>query len=84
MASCLIHGYIPGRFGVLRAFPMIMKPEEGNVSEHPAVQEIDTTWLRVHTEPSTPYHADGEVISEAETNFEFRIHPGRLPIITKE
>ena len=77
-----IHGHIPGRLGILKAFPMIMKPQAGNISEHPAVHEIDTTWLRVRTRPTTPYHADGEVIGEAENQFEFRIHPARLPIIT--
>ncbi len=76
-----ILGHIPKRLGILRAFPMIMKPAEGNISEHPDVQEFHTTQLRVRTQPTTPYHADGEVIAEAESSFEFRIQPGRLPII---
>ncbi len=76
-----ILGHIPNRLGILRAFPMIMKPAEGNISEHPSVQEFHTTQLRVRTQPTTPYHADGEVIAEAESSFEFRIQPGRLPII---
>lgn len=76
-----IRGHIPSRIGLLRAFPMIMKPEEGNVTEHPAVHEIHTTWLKVRTEKPSPAHADGEVITRAETEFDFRILPGRLPII---
>lgn len=76
-----IHGHIPTRLRILRAFPMILKPAEGNITEHPAVTEIHTTWLKVHTHTPSPSQADGEPISAGETDFEFRVLPGRLKII---
>ena len=76
-----IRGHIASRFGLLKAFPMIMKPAEGNVSEHPAVYEHHTTWLKVKTRTPSPAHADGEVITTAETDFEFKVLPGRLKIL---
>lgn len=77
-----IRGYVPTRLKLLKAFPMIMKPAEGNVTEHPDVHEVHTTWLKVHTHTPTPAHADGEVITEAETNFDFQVHPGLLNILS--
>ncbi len=76
-----IYGHIRGRLGILRAFPMIMKSGAGNVTEHKAVSEIHTTWLKVRSTPPTPAHADGEVITEGGTEFNFEIFPGKLPII---
>ncbi len=76
-----IRGYIPKRIGLLKAFPMIMKPAEGNVTEHPAVFEEHATWLRVKTSSPSPAHADGEVILRAETDFEFKLLPERLTIL---
>lgn len=76
-----IYGHVPTRLQLLRAFPMIMKPEEGNVTEHPAVHEVHTQWLRIRTQTPSPAHADGEVITEGETSFRFGILPGRLKIL---
>ena len=76
-----IRGHIATRRGLLTAFPMIMRPDAGNVTEHPAVYEHHTTWLKVKTSTPSPAHADGEVITAGETDFEFRILPGRLQIV---
>jgi diacylglycerol kinase family enzyme len=60
---------------------MIMKPEKGNVSEHPAVHEFHATKLHVRVTGSSPAQADGEVITEGAPEFDFRVLPARLPIL---
>ena len=75
-----VYGYIAGRAQILRVLPRLMKPGEGNYTEHAAIHEIHSPWLRVHSESPTPMHADGEIQSEAIQDIEFRILPRRLPI----
>jgi len=75
-----VYGYIAGRAQILRVLPRLMKPGEGNYTEHAAIHEIHSPWLRVHSESPTPMHADGEIQSEAIQDIEFRILPGRLPV----
>jgi diacylglycerol kinase (ATP) len=76
-----VHGYLNGRLKIMKALPMIMKPAEGNISEHPAVHEIHCTWLKVRTKTPTPAHADGELFSEGLQDIEYRIHPGRVRLL---
>jgi YegS/Rv2252/BmrU family lipid kinase len=77
-----IHGHIPGRLRLLRALPMIFKPAAGNITEHPAVHEVHSPWLTAQCTPPTPAHADGEVFAKAHTDFNFRVHSGRLSILS--
>jgi diacylglycerol kinase family enzyme len=58
-----------------------MKPAEGNYVEHPSIHEVHTTWLKVRSETPTPAHADGEIISPAIHELEYRICPARLPVL---
>lgn len=76
-----IYGFLPTRIKILGALIMLLKPAKGNITEHPAVHEVHTTRLKVHVEPSTPAHSDGEVFSEAIQDLEYSILPGRLPIL---
>ncbi len=76
-----IYGYIATRLKTLRAMPMIMKPHQGNISEHPSVYEFNTPWLKVRSETPTPAHADGEVFTEGIHEIEFRILPAKLEVI---
>jgi diacylglycerol kinase (ATP) len=76
-----VYGTIKKRFEILKVLPQTMKPVEGNYIEHPAVNEIHSTWLRIRTTPSTPVHTDGEVIEEAINEVEYRVHPGRVPML---
>jgi diacylglycerol kinase (ATP) len=76
-----IYGYISTRLKTLFALPMTMKPDKGNISEHPAVHEEDTLWLKVRAETPTPAHADGEIFAEGIHEIEFRILPGKLEVI---
>jgi diacylglycerol kinase family enzyme len=61
--------------------PMTMKPHKGNITEHPAVHEVDTLWLKVRAETPTPAHADGEIFNEGIQEIEFHILPGKLEVI---
>ncbi len=76
-----IHGYLASRLKILRALPMTMKPAEGNITEHPAVREIHTTWLRVRVQTPSPAHADGELFPEPLQDIEYRILPKKLDIL---
>ena len=76
-----VHAYVPTRREILSVLPRLMKPEEGNYTEHPDVHEIHCTWIKIHTEPTTPVHSDGEIIDYAAQEIEYKIHPGRLNIL---
>lgn len=76
-----VYGYLPTRLGILSVLPKTMKAAEGNYVEHPAVHEVHATRLRVHVQPGSPAHADGELISEDIQTLEYRIHPAKLPIL---
>ncbi len=74
-------GFIKTRLGILRVLPKLLKAEEGNITEHPVISEIDTTKLKVRIEEGTPAHTDGELISYDIKEVEYRIIPGRVPIL---
>ena len=76
-----VYGYMPTRMQILKLLPRTMKPGEGNYVEHPDIHEVHTTWLRVHSDQPTPAHADGEIISPAIHDLEYRVYPARLPIL---
>lgn len=76
-----VYGYMPTRGQTLQLLPKTMKPDRGNYVEHPNIHEINTTWLRIHSESPTPMHADGEIQSEAIQDLEYSILPGRLSVI---
>jgi diacylglycerol kinase (ATP) len=76
-----IYGHVEGRLNVMQALPMIFKPEAGNITEHPNIQEVHSTRLTVKTTP-TPAHTDGEIFTLDETEFTFEVHPGRLTLLT--
>jgi len=76
-----IHGSAPTRRQIIQLLPRMFKPDEGNIAESPLIQEIHTTWLRVHTEPGTPVHSDGEVFDMDIQDLEFRILPAKLPTL---
>ncbi len=76
-----IYGSAPTRRKIIQILPRMFKPGEGNIAESDAIHEIHATWLRVHTEPGTPVHSDGEVFDMDIRDIEYRVLPGRLPIL---
>jgi diacylglycerol kinase family enzyme len=75
------YGYLASRLQILAVLPKTMKPAAGSYVEHPAIREYNTTWLRIHADPSTPLHTDGEIQSESVTDLDYRIHPQYFPIL---
>jgi diacylglycerol kinase (ATP) len=76
-----VFGFVKTRREMLRVLPMIMKSGPGNYTEHPAIREIHSTWLRVHSQTPTPLHADGEIQSSGIQDLEFKVSAKRLPIL---
>jgi diacylglycerol kinase (ATP) len=76
-----VYGSVPTRREILRVLPSLTKSGEDNYVNHPAVHEVHSTWLKIHTEPATALHTDGEIIERTIQNIEYRVHPGRLPML---
>jgi diacylglycerol kinase (ATP) len=76
-----VYGYIPSRIQILQVLPRTMKPSTGNYVEHPSVHETKVTWVKIHTDPPTPLHADGEIQFEFTQDIEYRILPDYLPVL---
>ncbi len=76
-----VYGFVPTRLELMRLLPMTMRPAAGNYVEHPEVHEVHARSLTVRTQPATPMHADGEVIAEQVQELEYRIVPGKLPLL---
>lgn len=49
---------------------------------HPAVTYQKSSWLELTSNPGTPLHADGELITEAATAVSYQILPGKLTLLT--
>ncbi len=76
-----VYGFIPTRLKILGLLPRTMNSGEGSYVEHPSIHEVSSPWLRIHSEQPTPAHADGEIISEAIQDLEYKIFPQCLPIL---
>jgi YegS/Rv2252/BmrU family lipid kinase len=76
-----VFGYLQNRRQILKVLPSTTKPGVGSYVEHPAIHEINTTWLSVESEQPTPAHADGEIFSTAITRLKYRLIPARLPVL---
>ncbi len=76
-----VFGSVDTRLEILRLLPRIMKTGEENYTRHPNVYEHHCTWIKIHTEPATPAHTDGEVFDFAIQDLEYRIHPGKVPML---
>ena len=76
-----VYGSIETRGKILRLLPRIMQAGDGNYTNHPDVHEIHSTWLKIHSEPSTPAHTDGEVFDFSIQDLEYKVHPGRIPFL---
>lgn len=79
-----VYGYLPTRLKILQLLPRTMKPGEGNYVEHPAVNEVNSTWLKVQIQPGTPAHADGEIYSHSTYQAEYKVFPAKIPILMGE
>jgi diacylglycerol kinase (ATP) len=76
-----VYGFIPSRIQILQVLPRTMKPGVGNYIEHPSVHEIKVSWVKIHIDPPTPLHADGEILFESTQDIEYHILPDYLPVL---
>jgi len=49
--------------------------------DHPQVTYARTTHLSVESQPGTPIHADGEIISELATRIAYQVLPGKISLL---
>lgn len=66
------------KWRVLTIVPRLFK---GTHLSHPLVTHGRTRRLTVESEPGTPIHADGEIVSESERRVEYEILPRRLRVL---
>jgi diacylglycerol kinase (ATP) len=76
-----VYGNVESRIKILRLLPRIMQAGEGNYTNHPDVNESHCTWIKIHTEPSTPAHTDGEVFDFDIQDLEYKVLPAWVPIL---
>ncbi len=67
------------RLQVLSILPRLFK---GTHINHPLVQHGRSAWLTIDSQPGTPIHADGEVISEAQCHVEYQMLPGKITLLS--
>jgi diacylglycerol kinase (ATP) len=77
----VVFGYQATRRGMFALLPRAMRPAAGSYVESQGIQEFQVSWLKVHLDHPSPAHADGEIFSEAITDLEYHIFPGRLQIL---
>jgi diacylglycerol kinase family enzyme len=66
---------------MFQLLPKTMKPGPGSYVESPGVSEFHSDWLRVRLDRPSPAHADGEIFSTAIQQLDYRIFPGRVPVL---
>jgi diacylglycerol kinase (ATP) len=54
----------------------------GTHVSHPSVTSARTTSLEVWSEPGTPVHADGEIVSESASYLRYHVLPGKITLLT--
>lgn len=67
------------RLKVMTILPRLFK---GTHLNHPLVQHDRSNWLRIESDPGTPIHADGEVISESERYVAYEVLPGKITLLS--
>ncbi len=77
----IVTAYRATRRGMFAMLPKAMKPGTGSYVESEGVQEFQVSWLKVHLDNPSPAHTDGELFSTGITDVDYKIFPGRLPIL---
>jgi diacylglycerol kinase (ATP) len=77
----IVTAYRATRRGMFALLPKAMKVDVGSYVESEGVREFNVSWLKVHLDNPSPAHTDGEIFSSGITDIEYRIFPGRLPIL---
>ncbi len=64
---------------VLALLPRLLN---GSHIHHPKVVSGRTTKMHIKSQPGTPIHADGEIISVGATSVDYRILPGKITLLS--
>lgn len=64
---------------VLQLLPRFLN---GSHLQHPMVRHFRTNALQIESHPSTPIHADGEILATASTKIDYAILPAQLTLMT--
>lgn len=62
---------------------MLLRLLRGTHLEHPKVISGATRRLEIHSQPGTPIHADGEILSEAAQHILYEVLPDKLTLLGK-
>lgn len=74
-----VFGYAPTRRRMLALLPRTIN---GSYVHDPAMRQVHTRRLTIHSDPPTPLQADGEIRLEAGQDFVYECLPARLDILT--
>ncbi|MFH2104187.1 MAG: YegS/Rv2252/BmrU family lipid kinase [Chloroflexota bacterium] len=78
-----VYGHRETRREIFRMLPSTMKPDQGSYVEMDGIEENHATWIKIRLETTSPAHVDGEIFTENCLQFEYRILPNRLWVITQ-
>ena len=76
-----VYGYRSGRWGMLSLLPRAMRPGPGSYVEAAGIHELNATWLKVHLDPASPAHTDGELWPDTAIDIAYRVLPAKLKIL---
>jgi diacylglycerol kinase (ATP) len=76
-----VYGHRSGRIAMFQLLPRAMRATEGSYVDAEGIHEISTTRLKVHLEPPSPAHTDGELFLDPVTDLEYSILPAKLRIL---
>jgi YegS/Rv2252/BmrU family lipid kinase len=66
----------------LEVLSILPKLLNGSHIQHPKVTHFRTSQLTVHSQPGTPIHADGEVLTDSAETITYSLLPGKLTLLT--
>lgn len=64
---------------IMAILPRLFK---GSHIHHPAITYTRSARLVIESQPGTPIHADGEVLSEGESHIEYQVLPGKITLLS--
>ena len=76
-----VYGYRSGRISLFKILPRAMRPAEGSYVEAEGIHELQTTRLKIHLEPASPAHTDGELFAQPVTDLEYSVLPAKLRMV---
>lgn len=79
----IVFGSRNTRRAMFALLPKTMKPDTGSYVESEGFREIPVSRLSVRLKNPSPVHTDGEIFSAAITEVEYKIFPGRLPVLVR-